>query len=288
MAAYAERAFEDAGGSDMPEGSAREVRWNVFESTTFDEAAEIVKRDAPLTEGPLQRNGISSLERINNDTWRASVSYVPFVGGLPDPTQHPGARTASIQFECGGGRRMAYQNRVTYQVVTRPDADEVTPEEFGNLINGNEDGVQGTEIETSPLTFSVSKSFTPAELPPGYLQLLKDFRNSFNDTTVTLTADGLVMVFQRGELLFRSWSGGRSESDGLWKFTYNFASEDNLPAGTVIEGLDPFPYDVYGWSYLEVKAVQEMVGNPPVPVNKAKMAIEHGVYKARNHNLLGI
>ena len=288
MPAFAEPAYEDISGSDLPEGSAREVLFRVFEATTFDEASDVLKRDAPLSNGTLYRKGISSLTRVNDTTWNANVSYVPFVGGLPDPAQYPGARTGSIQFECGGGRRMAYQNRVTYQVVTRPDAEEVDPEEFGNLINGNEDGVQGTEIETSPLTFSVSKSFSPAELAPGYLQLLKDFRNSFNDTLVTLTVDGIVMKFNRGELLFRSWSGGRSEEDGLWKFTYNFASEDNLPAGTVIEGLSPFPYEVYGWSYLEVKTVQEMIGNPPVPVNKAKMAIEHGVYKARNHNLLGI
>jgi hypothetical protein len=286
--AHAERAYEDLSGDKKPEGSARSVVYHIFDAATFDIALDAVENDSALTEGPLVRNSFNSLARLNDTTWSASVSYVPFIGGLPDPTAFPG-RTGSFQFETGGGRRTVLKNISTRQVTSRSVyAVPYTEAELGPFINANEDGIEGVEIEASVFKFSVSKAFSPAELSPSYVIKLRDFTNCYNSTPVTLSVDGIIMPFAVGELLFLNASGGRDDGDGLWKFTYSFASQKNLPAGTVIGDLTPFTSDVLGWSYLEIRTFGTTEGDPPIPVRKPRAAIEHVVYNSADLNQLGI
>lgn len=285
--AYAERAYEDLSGDDKPEGSARNVRWNVFDASTFDIALETLKNDTPLNEGELHRNSFNSLTRLNDTTWTASVNYVQFVGGLPDPSQF-GGRTGAFQFETGGGRRTVLQNLSTLQVSSRSVyAVKYTADELGPFINANEDGIEGVDIEASVFRFSVSKAYSPAELAPGYVANLFDYTNCYNSKIVNVNVDGVRLTFKIGELLFLGASGTRDD-DGLWKITYNFAAQKNLPAGTVIGDLDPFAQPVLGWSFLEVRTFSTTTGDPPIPVRKPKAAIEHAVYESRDLNLLGI
>lgn len=289
MAARAERRYEDLNGAKRPEGSSRNVRYVVFEAATFDEAIAVLDRDSALNEGDLVRNSYDGVQRINGDTWDASVNYVPFVGGLPDPSAFPGGRTGSFQFETGGGKRKVLKNIETLAVANPtdvPDADELDVSDVGRLINANTDGVEGVEIESSVFRFSVSKAFSPAELAPGYVARLYEATNCMNNTPVTIRADGIVIPFKPGELLFLGASGGRSESDGLWKFTYNFAAMQNEDP-LAIDGLDPIP-NVYGWSYVEVKTKRDTVGDPAVQIRKPILAIEHRVYRNYDLNTLGI
>lgn len=286
MAARAERRYEDLNGAKRPEGSSRNVRYVVFEAATFDEAIAVLDRDSALNEGDLVRNSYDGVQRINGDTWDASVNYVPFVGGLPDPSAFPGGRTGSFQFETGGGKRKVLKNLVTYQVANPTGADTpLTAEQAGQLINANADGVEGVEIESSVFRFSVSKAFSPTELAPGYVAKLYEATNCYNLQPVTVKVDGIVLKFDYGELLFLGASGGRAD-DGLWKFTYSFAAmkaSDPLE----IEGLDPMT-SVLGWSYVEIKTERATVGTPAVPIRKPILAIEHKVYNAYDLNTLGI
>lgn len=286
MAARAERRYEDLNGAKRPEGSSRNVRYVVFEAATFDEAIAVLDRDSALNEGDLVRNSYDGVQRINGDTWDASVNYVPFVGGLPDPSAFPGGRTGSFQFETGGGKRKVLKNLVTYQVANPTGADTpLTAEQAGQLINANADGVEGVEIESSVFRFSVSKAFSPAELAPGYVARLYEATNCWNLTPVNVHVDGIVLNFAQGELIFLGASGGRGE-DGLWKFTYAFAAMKNQDPLT-IEGLDPMP-NVFGWSYVEVKTERSTIGTPAVPIRKPILAIEHKVYEHYDLNTLGI
>jgi hypothetical protein len=287
MAGRAERRFEDLTGSKTPEGQSREVAYVVLEASTMDEALGYLDRDASLTDGVLVRAGFNGITRLNDDTWSATVSYVPFVGGLPDPTEFPG-RSGSFQFETGGGRRTVLKSLGTLQVVSLANAAQpYTAAELGPFINANEDGIDGVEIESSVFRFSVSKAFSPAELAPGYIATLYDYTNCYNFSSVTLGVDGITLTFAPGELLFLGASGTRDD-DGLWKITYNFAAQKNLPAGAVIGELAPFDMPVYGWSYLEIRTVSATAGDPPIPVRVPKAAIEHKVYDSRDLNQLGV
>lgn len=285
--AYAERAYEDVSGDKTPEGASRQVRYNIFEASTFDAALTALDNDSSLTEGPLVRNSFNSLARLNDTTWTGTVSYVPFIGGLPDPSEFPG-RTGSFQFETGGGRRTVLHNISTVQVTSRSVyAVQYTADELGPFINANEDGIEGVEIEASIFRFSVSKAFSPAELAPSYVGVLYAYTSCYNSTPVTVNVDGISFTFARGELLFLGANGSRDD-DGLWKITYNFAAQKNLPAATVIGDLKPFASDVLGWSFLEIRTFSTTVGDPPIPVRKPKAAIEHAVYQSADLNQLGI
>jgi len=289
MAGRAERRFEDLTGSKTPEGQSREVAYVVLEASTMDEALIYLDRDASLTDGVLVRAGFNGITRLNDDTWSATVSYVPFVGGLPDPTEFPG-RSGSFQFETGGGRRTVLRNISTRQVTSRSVyAVPYTADELGPFINANEDGIDGVEIESSVFRFSVSKAFSPAELAPGYIATLYDYTNCINSSAVTVNIDGITLTFAIGELLFLGANGTRDD-DGLWKITYNFAAMKNLPASaiTVNSDLTAFSSPVLGWSYLEIRTFSTTEGDPPIPVRKPKAAIEHVVYDSRDLNQLGV
>jgi hypothetical protein len=206
---------------------------------------------------------------------------------LPDPTAFPG-RTGSFQFETGGGRRTVLKNISTRQVTSRSVyAVPYTEAELGPFINANEDGIEGVEIEGSVFRFSVSKAWSPAELAPSYVSTLYEFTNCTNSSAVNVNVDGIVLSFAIGELLFLGASGSRDD-DGLWKITYNFAAQKNLPAGTVIGDLTAFASPVLGWSYLEIRTFGTTEGSPPIPVRKPRAAIEHVVYNSANLNALGI
>lgn len=287
MATRAERRYEDLSGAKRPEGSARSVRYVVFEASTFDAALAALESDSSLTEGSLVRNSFDALTRINDDTWDATVSYVPFIGGLPDPSEFNG-RTGSFQFETGGGKRKVLKNLSTLGVANPTavaEAARLTTAQVGQLINANADGVEGVEIESSVFRFSVSKSFSPVELAPNYVATLYAATNCYNSTQVNVNVDGISLTFAIGELLFLGASGARGD-DGLWKFTYSFAAMKSQPSLT-IEGLTPLA-NVRGWSYVEVKTVSDTVGTPAVPIRTPILAIEHQVYEPYDLNTLGI
>lgn len=287
MAARAERRFEDLSGSRTTEGETREVEYVVLEATTAQEALDIAERDAALTEDGLLRNGVRNLTRANDSTWYAVVSYVKNISGLPDPALYPG-RTGSFQFETGGGRRTINRNISSRQVSSRSVyAVPYTEAELGPFINADDDGVRGVEIESSVFRFSVSKAWSPFELPPGYVAKLYDYTNCYNSKVVNVNVDGILLAFKIGELLFLGASGTRDD-DGLWKITYNFAAQKNLPAGTVIGDLTPFAKDVLGWSYLEIRTFTTTECDPKIVVHKPRAAIEHEVYESRDLNLLGV
>lgn len=290
MAAYAEKKFIDATKSVDSTTRRLDVEYYIYDATDDADAEAALWRDSLTGESGLVRTGISGLRRIANTTWECTVNYAPWVGGLPDPSliEFPG-QESSFQFETGGGRRTIRKNLYTVDVkVPNGTAAPNVGDKAFKLINATpENGVEGVEIEQSVFSFSITKTYATGELPSSYVQTVYDLTDCVNSIPVTISGGGITLTFQAGELLFKGGSGSIADSDGRWRYSYNFAASRNEVIND-IDGFDPFTKG--GWEYVEIKTAADVVtsGDLKIPVRKPIAVIIHGVYPKDDLNALGI
>jgi hypothetical protein len=273
--------FDASGGSTSEQGPTRDIEYNVFECTEFQDAYNILLRDSQVTEDGLKRNSINGLRRIAATTWEGSVGYSPEVGGLPDPSlQDFPARVSLFSFETGGGTQTIAKNIAT--VATYAKTGRAIPD-VKQMVNSDSDGVKGVDVECAVFNFTVTKAYTSFELALGYVQLIYTLTNCINATPVVVNANGVVMTFAAGDLRFRGASGGQSE-DGVWRITFNFSGSK----GATVALPDFAPFYKRGWDYLEVKTEGAESGTPAVFVQAPVAAIVHQVYEIGELNLLAL
>jgi len=287
MAITAYRAHADARLGLSTDGRTRVVPWVVHGTSDADEALEALVDASPPSEGGLVRSNIGELRMLGSSSWESDISYTPFVGGLPDPSVSGiEGSDASFQFETGGGRRTVRKNLAV--PVTKVKTGEAALDgDLIRLINATpEAGVEGVEIDSSVFNFSITRSFSIGELPSSYAATLYRLTNCRNSSMVTLAARGLSLTFEAGDLLFKGGSGSISDSDGRWRFTYNFAAS---PAEVI--SLDGFAsFYVEGWDYLEIRSVGKPIGSGDtiIQIREPYAAIVHVVYDSADLNQLGV
>jgi hypothetical protein len=287
MPATAYRAYGDARIRLSADGRSRIVPWIVHGTSDIDEAADLLVATSPTSESGLVRSEIGDLRMLGMESWETDIVYSPFVGGLPDPgTAGIEGRDSTFQFETGGGRRTLRTNLATMGVHVK-SGGTAPASNLLRLINATpETGVEGVEIEASVFAFSITKSFSAAELPNSYAQRLYRLTNKVNSIPVTLSAGGLSMTFAAGELLFKGGSGAIDNNDGRWRFTYSFSASPNTTVQ--LEGFADF--QVKGWEYLEIRSVGKTTGTGDsiIPIREPYAAIVHAVYFLDDLNDLGV
>lgn len=95
--------------------------------------------------------------------------------------------------------------------------------DFHGAIGVNGDQVEGTEIETGKVEFSVTKKWRNAVLPASYLITLAAFtdRSAVNAGEFQLNWLGQVLIFDRGTLRFRT-SPAKQTGEGEVEIVYSF------------------------------------------------------------------
>jgi len=287
MAVTAYKAHADARLGLSTDGRTRVVPWIVHGTDDADEALAKLVDTSPPSEGGLVRSNIGELRMLGSSSWESDISYTVFVGGLPDPsTTGIEGRDASFQFNTGGGRRTIRKNLATMAVHVKTGATAVDTD-LVRLINATpENGVEGVEIEASIFAFSITKAFSEGELSSSYANQLFRMTNKVNSVPVAINVGGLAMTFAAGELLFKGGSGSIDNTDGRWRFTYDFAASPNTTVQ--LEGFADF--EVKGWEYLEIRSVGKTVGtgDSTIPIREPYAAIVHAVYFLDDLNDLGV
>lgn len=282
MAASAYKKFEDAIVSISPEMQQLEVPYVVVDAAEVDDAVAALLSDSASEEGLLVRGAINGLKRMTATTWEASVSYVPFIGGLPDPSGVDfNGRDRSYQFETGGGKRKVYANLATVAIVGEVGSSPDGWPDIAGMINATDDGVEGVEIESSVFRFSITTTCAESELPSGYKQRVFELTDCQNSLPITLIG----IDFKPGEVLYLGMTGAQSDQDGQFKCTHQFAARKTV-SGEVVPGLQHF--EKRGWDYLETKTKLVTKGTPKVNVRVPAYAFVHRVFEEADLNALGV
>ena len=129
--------------------------------------------------------------------------------------------------------------------------DELAPEPVSNSINVSDRGVEGTEIITPVVKFSVSRVFNAGQVTPTYKSTLAQLVGTVND--------GAFRGFAAGEVLFSGAFGELRQraGDDVWEFRFDFLVKPNgtleYPGvlGPTTGDPDPIPKD--GWDMFWVR-----------------------------------
>lgn len=156
-----------------------------------------------------------------------------------------------------------------------------------NLICVNEDGsqVEGVDIGSGELSFTVVKVFPAAGLPNLGSLFSLSAPNHVNNATFTVTdsVTGLTITLAPGECLFKGSEFGESRADGGVEFSFDFCGLPNV-TGLSFCGLAGIAKK--GHEFLWPRSFRDVLTNGLT--SKVKRAYVERVYPEGNFALLGI
>jgi hypothetical protein len=134
--------------------------------------------------------------------------------------------------------------------VYRADTGSAAPD-FGGVIGLKDDDVEGTDVPVPIFNLTVTKVFSPADLPnPNDVFDLTGCTNLL-DFIVTDSLTGETIVFQAKEMIFLGARRSDPRADGNVEVTFTFTASPNVVNQTVgdITGISK-DGSQYAWSYL--------------------------------------
>lgn len=236
------------------------VDYIVTGAETAEEAITATAGEAPTILESLIPS-FRTTEQLSNDIWVVSATY----SGNPKPSAAEDQGTLS--FETVGSTQ-----RITQSLETVASAGAVATKLAG-AIGYDGENVQGVDIVTPQLTFSVSIEMEDADKPS--LSTLYQATGTVNNATWR--------GFAAGEVLFLGVRGTRKLYGDVWDLTFDFSA---IPNETGIVIGDLAPVDKKGHEYLWVQYGAAVDANllvqTPIAVYVEK------VYKESNFDLLGL
>lgn len=191
-----------------------------------------VAGEATLTIGgdtPVTISKISIDERLTEDAWLGTVQWGRGTYNVSEPGQQ------TISFDTTGGRA-----KVTQSLGTNAYSNGTAPN-FNGAIGVTKSGIEGAEVITPALSFSIKRQFAPEAVTQAYINTLADLTGKYNNNTFMGRAEG--------EVRFDGATGDQQQVGQPVDITFKFTISPNVENLTVagIEGISK-----KGWQYLWV------------------------------------
>ncbi len=156
---------------------------------------------------------------------------------------------------------------------------------LGRMVNVNEKGVDGVEIEDSKCDIVITKHFVASTLAADYISVLYAMSPSKNNAPYSINFKGQILFFDTGELKFKNFTFKQTGDDDLDITFYLSASKGLGTSDAVTIGNSP-SIEKEGWDYLSVFFMDNVEETGFTRTKKPKAAYIHKVYKPRNFDLL--
>lgn len=173
------------------------------------------------------------------------------------------APATTLSFDTGGGNiHLQYSKETIESWAVSPDGTDAAPPDFGQAIGATKDNVEGVDVVSPALNFTLTKSFKKTNMPPDYGTTVFTLTGKTNSKRYRLAVDGLEFTFEVGELLCLGGTG--APKGDYWEFSFKFSAMRNTTAadqlrigGAAGSGGIPTGPDNWitkkGWEYLWVR-----------------------------------
>lgn len=244
------------------------VRWVVRDAADEADAKTTLLATVPAALAGLTLLSLTLDERVNADTWTATVEY-----GIPERSQQD-APDPIFAFDTGGGNQHITQS---IQTVQRYGPKAST--QLGGAIGFDGENVAGVDITVPVYQFSETHYLAPSAVTQSYKLALFSLTGTVNNAPFR--------GFAAGEVLFLGASGTRRglNADDKWEIAYKFAASPNRSGLSVgsITGISK-----RGWDYLWVQYGEDVDGTAKVLIKKPVAVYVEQVYPFANFGGLGI
>lgn len=133
-------------------------------------------------------------------------------------------------------------------------ADDISPggngsPDFGRAIGATEHSVEGVDVPSRKLEFSISKKLDRTAISGAYFMTLYGMLCTTNNAAFTIVYNGQTFTFEIGTLLFLEFPF-KMNSDWAFDITYKFAAQKSLKASDNFRIGASGVITVTGWEYL--------------------------------------
>ena len=272
MAATIVEKAESRAASQGDQNSV-ELQYNVMDAADEAEALAALAAQSPATWNGLVRKNCR-VEPVGDGSscWNGTVTY----GGATTSKQEG---SKSLSFDTTGGTQHITQAK-EHISTTYYEGD--TPPNFQGAIGVTDDSVEGCDITVPVFSFSVTKYMSKSAMTSEYVGYLFTLTGKTNSEEVSITVNGLTLLFAVGELLFLGASGS-ARGDDSWEVTFRFAASPNATDLSV--GGITVPAKG-GWEYMWVQYKDAKDTGANCVLKKPKRVIVDRVYDSGNLALL--
>jgi hypothetical protein len=255
------------GGSD--ENPTWELRYNVE-----DAADEYNARVDLLAESPVFLHGLvrdsADVDPIGPAMYEGTVRYIK-------RKKEEGQFEFEFEFGSESVRRthaIATRNTYTASGFTMPDYKGA----IGVVVNGGEISIEGCEVDSPALTFSIRGRLAPSAFTSAYRAAIAGVKHAPVNNAPFLG-------FAANEVRFLGCTGGYKEGDPYGELQFRFAVSPNV-TDLYVGGIGPIAKK--GWDFLDIYCVKQLDATANAMVDVPKAVRCHQVYYESNFAALGI
>jgi len=251
-----------------PSDNTAELAWAGFGSRDDFDAETALQAIMPTTFRGLPLR-TWQYECVGGDNWTARANY-----NNKEKAEPPDTGEQVFSFDTTGGTVHVTQARAQTNYA---GAGSTAPNYKGAIGVGKNNAVEGVDIVSPSLQFSLTYRMLLADLSLGYVRILYELTGSTNN--------GLWKGFARGELLFMGAQGKQGTSTDP-EVTYNFAAIKNTTAIAVGDSITVASKRGHEYMWVHYEDVDDT--DAKLLVAQPKSAHVAQVYPESNFALLGI
>jgi hypothetical protein len=241
--------YKSRNGKQSPEDPSIDIVYGVLGTDDENDMNTLVDATAPATWNDLQRQDWTHeyLGGVGMDgAWEVTVHY--------DRKDPKGAGTNQFSFDMVSGTQHITQSKETMDSQA-PFNSPLPPPDFQGGINVTDDNVEGCDVTSGKMEFTVTSIALAADLPPDFLMQIRTCAATApaNDRPFSILYRGQVLQFVEYELLFMGASGSY-RGDGSWEFNFKFSASATVQNQEIGSGASQIIIALKrGWDYLWVK-----------------------------------